>query len=90
MACRRGLKAFSFDGSEFTLLAQADTVSAADYVHGDGTYIYVAHGSHGLEAFSYSADGCTDPAGAAGEMIYNSGHDTMQYCNGAEWAEVGK
>jgi Concanavalin A-like lectin/glucanases superfamily len=33
--------------------------------------------------------GCTGPAGAAGNMIYNSDNMVMQYCDGANWIAMG-
>jgi hypothetical protein len=35
------------------------------------------------------ASGCTTPAGTAGDQIYNSISNTMQYCNGANWVNMG-
>jgi hypothetical protein len=35
------------------------------------------------------ASGCTTPAGTAGDQIYNSTSNTMQYCNGANWVNMG-
>ncbi|MGH1404827.1 MAG: LamG domain-containing protein [Alphaproteobacteria bacterium] len=32
---------------------------------------------------------CTSPIGANGEIVFNSDHDVMQYCNGNEWIAMG-
>lgn len=32
---------------------------------------------------SYAA--CSSPAGSAGDQVYNSTYDIMQYCNGSQW-----
>jgi hypothetical protein len=31
---------------------------------------------------------CTSPDGIAGEMIYNTDYDVMQYCNGQQWVGI--
>jgi hypothetical protein len=36
------------------------------------------------------AAGCANPNGAAGELLYNSSHNVMQYCNGTDWVGIGK
>ncbi len=33
---------------------------------------------------------CANPYGLEGEMIYNSTHDVVQYCDGARWRAIGK
>ncbi|MCB9991475.1 MAG: DUF1566 domain-containing protein [Rhodospirillales bacterium] len=33
---------------------------------------------------------CFNPNGVEGQMIYNSTHDTLQYCNGTHWVGIGK
>lgn len=33
---------------------------------------------------------CNSPSGNGGDMIYNTGTNTMQYCNGSGWVKVGK
>jgi hypothetical protein len=33
---------------------------------------------------------CANPYGVEGQMIYNSTHDLVQYCDGARWIAVGK
>jgi len=33
---------------------------------------------------------CLGPAGAAGELVFNANHATMQYCNGADWVGFPK
>ncbi|NCC23336.1 MAG: DUF1566 domain-containing protein [Alphaproteobacteria bacterium] len=40
----------------------------------------------------YSLGLCTDPDGAAGEIVFNTsgGYNGLQYCNGAGWIGVGK
>lgn len=32
---------------------------------------------------------CTGPAGTAGDQIYNSNYNVMQYCNGSNWINMG-
>lgn len=32
---------------------------------------------------------CSSPTGAAGDQIYNSTHNVMQYCNGTNWIAMG-
>ncbi|MGO8952055.1 MAG: beta strand repeat-containing protein [Rhodomicrobium sp.] len=32
---------------------------------------------------------CTSPAGTAGDQIYNSTYNVMQYCNGVNWMNMG-
>lgn len=32
---------------------------------------------------------CTTPTGSAGDMIYNTTYDVMQYCNGTAWMNMG-
>lgn len=32
---------------------------------------------------------CTTPTGSAGDMIYNTTYDVMQYCNGTDWMNMG-
>lgn len=33
---------------------------------------------------------CTNPTGAAGEIIFNTDHKVLQYCDGVDWLGVGK
>lgn len=35
-----------------------------------------------------SACMCANPAGSAGQMIYNTDHDVLQYCNGTDWVNT--
>src|SRR5277367_2234668 len=35
------------------------------------------------------ATGCTTPTGNAGDQIYNPTYSVMQYCNGANWVNMG-
>ena len=32
---------------------------------------------------------CTSPAGVAGDQIYNSTYNVMQFCNGTNWVNMG-
>ncbi len=32
---------------------------------------------------------CTNPAGVAGDQIYSSNYNVMQYCNGSSWVNMG-
>jgi hypothetical protein len=32
---------------------------------------------------------CSDPFGTAGNQIYNTTHEVMQYCNGDDWVNTG-
>lgn len=32
---------------------------------------------------------CSNPGGFEGDMIYNSTHHVMQFCNGTEWVQIG-
>ncbi|MBI1272907.1 MAG: hypothetical protein GC131_02335 [Alphaproteobacteria bacterium] len=32
---------------------------------------------------------CTSPTGVAGQQVYNTSYDLMQYCNGASWVNMG-
>jgi hypothetical protein len=38
----------------------------------------------------YSYRECSNPAAAAGDMIYNSTSNVIQYCNGTSWRPTGK
>lgn len=38
---------------------------------------------------SISHAACVSPAGEAGDQIYNSSHNVMQYCNGTDWIAMG-
>lgn len=40
-----------------------------------------------LPSAAYAA--CSSPAGAAGDQIYNSTFNLMQFCNGADWINMG-
>lgn len=33
---------------------------------------------------------CANPYGLEGEMVYNSDHDVVQFCDGARWIAIGK
>ena len=37
-----------------------------------------------------SAPRCANPYGVEGQMIFNSDHDVLQYCDGARWLAIGK
>lgn len=39
--------------------------------------------------FPAIAKACTAPVGVAGQIIFNSDHKVMQYCDGAEWVGMG-
>ena len=41
-----------------------------------------------LPSSAYAA--CSNPAGDAGKMIYNTDESMMQYCDGTNWVGVGK
>jgi hypothetical protein len=54
-----GVKAFTFDGSSFTLQGTYDTTGSAYGVWGDGTYIYVADYTSGITAFTFDGSSFT-------------------------------
>ncbi|WP_336421631.1 LamG-like jellyroll fold domain-containing protein [Roseovarius sp. D22-M7] len=33
---------------------------------------------------------CADPYGVEGQMVYNTDHDVVQFCDGARWIGIGK
>src|ERR1700693_25330 len=35
------------------------------------------------------ASGCSTPTGIAGDQIYNTTYNVMQYCNGTNWVNMG-
>lgn len=39
---------------------------------------------------SEAAVGCTGPDGNAGDLLYNTDYNVMQFCNGANWYAIGK
>ena len=32
---------------------------------------------------------CSSPSGVAGELIYETGNNVVQYCNGTNWVNTG-
>jgi hypothetical protein len=50
--------------------------------------LFLAGFALAVPAPAYAA-GCTVPAGIAGDMIYNNSFNTMQYCNGSNWVNMG-
>ncbi len=49
-------------------------------------------GGQGLIVVTYApasgGSGCSNPAGIAGEMLYNSSYNVLQYCNGTSWIGI--
>lgn len=45
---------------------------------------------HALYAWGYQGGAtCSNPAGDPGRIIYNTTHEVMQYCDGAQWQPMG-
>lgn len=38
---------------------------------------------------SAGGSGCSTPTGVGGDLLYNSSHNVMQYCDGDDWRTVG-
>ena len=95
------MRALSFNGSTFTLIATYDTTGTANATWGDGTYIYVADGASGIHAFTfngsswtfkatYNSSGTAVGVWGAGGYIYLG--DTTQIIalsfNGTSWTAI--
>ena len=97
-----GLHAFTFDGTNFTLVDTYDSAGTAYDVLGDGTYIYLADGSSGIHGLSFNGVSFTYIAsatpggsveGLAGDGTYiyfgnNSGHFAYSF-NGTSFTQAG-
>jgi len=53
----KGIYAYSFNGTNFTLLDYSDDGDYYESVWGDGTYIYVASSIEGIRAYSFNENG---------------------------------
>ena len=47
-------------------------------------YFYREHRS------TFTPTTCSDPTGNPGDMVFNTTHNVMQYCNGQNWIGIGK
>jgi Concanavalin A-like lectin/glucanases superfamily len=69
-------------GTWFVHLAAPPSGSVID----DDVRIY----NRALSATEVQAlNGCTNPAGQEGDLIYNSDHNVEQYCDGPDWVAIG-
>lgn len=74
-----GVRAFSLDGSAFTLRNTYDTPGTATSVHGDNTYVYVADGTSGIRALTFNGTTFS----LAGTPYNPSGHNySLVFANG--------
>ena len=39
--------------------------------------------------YAAAGGGCSNPSGAAGEIVYNADFNVVQYCNGTNWKAMG-
>lgn len=96
-----GVRALSFNGTAFTLIATYDTTGNAYDVWGDGTYIYVADGASGVHALTFNGTAWSfiatynSPANASGvwgdgTYIYLADDDTTRALtfNGTAWSFI--
>ena len=44
----------------------------------------------GVKTRICNTNACSNPSGAAGDMIYNATSNVMQYCNSGSWLAIGK
>jgi hypothetical protein len=54
---------------------------------GDNVYGTVGIGWDAVKLTPFSI-GCSAPNGKPGELVYNSDHNIMQYCNGVTWTGI--
>lgn len=85
-----GVRVYDFNGSEFTLIDTYASVTDMRSVAGDGTYIFAGDRTQGLYALNgFECQQCTGPTGRAGDIIYNTTTNQMQYCNAEQWIAMG-
>lgn len=85
-----GVRVYDFNGTEFTLIDTYPSVTDMRSVAGDGTYIFAGDRTQGLYALNgFECLQCTNPTGRAGDMIYNTSTNQMQYCNAEQWVAMG-
>lgn len=73
-----------------TSIQSATSLASAYVVAYGGGYVYVHGDNFTVIDMRDLSTACDNPAGLQGDMIYNSTHDVVQYCEGDQWVAAGQ
>lgn len=80
---------FSSNENDTTSAERLEVDSTGAIVTG-GSWVKHQSSPYVLCARKGPAPRCANPYGVEGQIIYNTTHDVVQYCDGARWVGVGK